>query len=170
MFFDNSNLLTYYFCKLSLFRKLSIRLKKLNKILKRLIFNTAERQVYIKHELNKLLFKSLLHEMWFNFCFPYNLDSISAVLISNIFDSSSLQRFSWLLIINWTWHTVALDDRSCYYFYHKIMLSVLSTCHSLCKSPQVCLFSYSNLLVMFFNFLLCNLSCQSWDVCNLRSF
>ena len=63
MFFDNSSSLTYYFCKLSLFKKFSIRLKKLNKILKRLIFNTAERQVYIKYEHDKLLSKSLLHEL-----------------------------------------------------------------------------------------------------------
>ena len=159
MFFDNSSSLMYYFCKLSLFKKFSIRLKKLNKILKRLILNTAERQVYIKHKLDKLLFKSLLCEMWFNFYFSCNLNTISAVLISNIFNSLSLQSFSWLLTINWTWHTVALNNKSCHYFYHKMMLSVLSTCHSLYKLSQVCLFSCSNSLVIFFNFLLCDLSC-----------
>ena len=169
MFFDNSSSLTYHFCKSSLFRKFSIRLKKFNKILKRLILNTVKRQVYIKHKLDKLLFKLFLCGMWFDFYFSCNLDTILAVLINNIFDSSSLQRFSWLLTVNWTWHTVTLDDRSCCCFYHKIMLSVLSTCHSLCKLSQVCLFSCSNLLVMFFNFLLYDLSCQSWDIYNLRS-
>ena len=158
MFFNNSSSLTYYFCKLSLFRKFSIRLKKLNKILKRLILNTTERQVYIKHELDKLLFKSLLCEMWFNFCFSCNFNTILVVLISNIFNSLSLQRFSWLLIVNWTWHTIALNNRSCCYFHYEIVLSVLSTCHSLCKLLQVCLFSYNNFLVMFFNFLICDLS------------